>query len=211
MMNPIKKSLKKIWRSLLGKSKEPRFSRYQAQFHKLYPSFEIGVCTYGVPVVRLWNKTSLLKIGSYCSISKNAKIFLGGNHRTDWVSSYPFPFFFPEKWGHIKEFDTSRGDVLIGNDVWLCEDCTILSGVTIGHGAVVASNAVVSRDVPPYAIVAGNPAKIVRWRFDETTRAALLEHAWWNWPEEEIQQVIDKLCSTDIEAFLNYARNRKNN
>lgn len=100
---------------------------------------------------------------------------------------------------------------MIGSDVWLCEDCTILSGVSIGHGAVVANNAVVSRDIPPYAVVAGNPAKIVRWRFDESTRAALLESAWWDWQQEEILQIVDKLCSDDISGFLAYARLRNKN
>ncbi len=98
--------------------------------------------------------------------------------------------------------------MVIGSDVWLCSNCTILSGVTIGHGAVIASGALVSRDVPAYAVMAGNPAVQVRWRFDEATRAALLESAWWEWPEAEIRQIVDKLCSPDLAGFIAYARSR---
>lgn len=96
----------------------------------------------------------------------------------------------------------------IGSDVWLCANCIILSGVRIGHGAVVANGAVVSRDVEPYAIVAGNPADIVRWRFDESTRDALLETAWWTWPIEEIRAAVSLLCSEDVTTFLAYALSR---
>ena len=97
---------------------------------------------------------------------------------------------------------------MIGSDVWLCANCTILSGVTIGHGAVIASGAVVSRDVESYAVMAGNPAQRIRWRFDEPTRTALLASAWWEWPEEEIRQVVNKLCSDDIVEFINYVHSR---
>jgi tetrahydrodipicolinate N-succinyltransferase len=87
-------------------------------------------------------------------------------------------------------------------------NCTILSGVTIGHGAVIASGAVVSRDVESYAVMAGNPAQRIRWRFDEPTRTALLASAWWEWPEEEIRQVVNILCSDDIVEFINYVHSR---
>lgn len=97
---------------------------------------------------------------------------------------------------------------MIGSDVWLCANCTILSGVTIGHGAVIASEAVISRDVEPYAIMVGNPARKVRWRFDEPTRKALLESCWWEWPEEEIRQIVHKLCSDNIAEFIDYTRSR---
>jgi len=97
---------------------------------------------------------------------------------------------------------------VIGSDVWLCANCTILSGVTIGHGEVIASGAVVSRDVESYAVMAGNPAQRIRWRFDEPTRTALLASAWWEWPEEEIRQVVNKLCSDDIVEFINYVHSR---
>jgi chloramphenicol O-acetyltransferase type B len=159
------------------------------------------VGTYGMPVVHDWNEGTTLRIGAYCSIAENVQIFLGGQHRIDWVSSYPFAVFLPGA-RHIKNPCGSRGDVVIGSDVWLCANCTILSGVTIGHGAVIASGAVVSRNVEPYAVMAGNPARNVRWRFDESTRLALLESSWWEWPEDEIRQIVDKLCSNNIVGFI---------
>lgn len=206
-MKKLRQKLKNFWRKLIGKSELQSFSRQQAKFRKRYPNYEIGTGTYGMPLVHDLNEGTTLRIGAYTSIASNVQIFLGGNHRTDWVSSYPFPAFFPEA-GHIQNFDVSRGDVVIGSDVWLCVNCTILSGVTIGHGAVIASGAVVSRDVEPYAVMAGNPARHVRWRFDEPVRLALLETAWWTWPEEEIKQILDKLCSSNLDEFIVYARSR---
>jgi tetrahydrodipicolinate N-succinyltransferase len=84
----------------------------------------------------------------------------------------------------------------------------ILSGVSIGHGAVVANSAIVTKDVAAYEIVGGNPAKHIRWRFDESTREALLASAWWDWPEEEVLSIVELLCSDDITKFLDYAKNR---
>jgi tetrahydrodipicolinate N-succinyltransferase len=92
--------------------------------------------------------------------------------------------------------------------VWLCENCTILSGVTIGHGAVVANGAIVTKNVEPYAVVGGNPAKHIRWRFDEKTREALLKSAWWDWPQDEILKIAPLICSDNITNFLLYAESR---
>ena len=84
--------------------------------------------------------------------------------------------------------------------------CIILSGITIGHGAVIANGAVISRDVEPYAVMAGNPAKLIKWRFDEPTIKALLESKWWDWPEDEINKMMNKLCSDDLTDFISYSR-----
>jgi chloramphenicol O-acetyltransferase type B len=127
-----------------------------------------------LPEIHDWREGSTLRIGRYCSIAGNVQIFLGGLHRTDWISTFPFPAFIEEAAG-IEDYDGTRGDVEIGNDVWLCSGCTILSGVTIGDGAVVACGSIVTRDVEPYSVVAGNPARHVRWRFPEEQRQALLE------------------------------------
>lgn len=204
----LEKKVRTAWKRWRKKTELPRFYRPQERFRRRYPNYEIGLGTYGMPQVHDWNEGSTLRIGSYCSIADNVQIFLGGQHRIDWVSSYPFPAYVPEA-AHIKDFGGTRGDVVIGSDVWLCSNCTILSGVTIGHGAVVASGAVVSRDVQPYAVVAGNPARQIRWRFPEPTRSALLHSAWWEWPEAEIRQIVSKLCSNDIETFLAYADSRR--
>jgi acetyltransferase-like isoleucine patch superfamily enzyme len=202
-----KQTFRQLWRRLFGKSNQHSYHRQQAKFRKRYPSYRLGAGTYGMPTVHDYKEGSTLHIGAYCSIAGGVQIFLGGHHRIDWLSSYPFPAFMPEV-GHIENFTGSRGDVVIGSDVWLCANCTILSGVTIGHGAVIANSAVISRDVEPYAVMAGNPAQRVRWRFDEPTRQALLESAWWEWPEAEVRQVAGMLCSDNVAEFMAYSRAR---
>lgn len=185
----------------------PKLLRPRAKFLARYPEYEIGVGTYGMPNVHDWNEGSMLRIGAYCSIAEDVTILLGGGHRTDWISCYPFPRFIEEA-AHIPHFGGTRGDVVIGNDVWLGMGCTILSGVRIGDGAVVGARAVVTRDVEPFSIVAGNPARRVRWRFDEATRAALLTSLWWSWPEDEIRRIAHLLCSDRLSEFLAYAHAR---
>jgi len=197
-----------------AKNKENRlqdFTRQQFKFKKRYPKYKIGYASYGMPTVHTYHDGATLTIGSYCSIASNVQIFLGGQHRISWVSSYPFPLFFRMD-SIYKEnclLADSKGDVIIGNDVWLCANCTILSGVTIGHGAVIANGSMVSQDVEPYAVMAGNPAKLIKWRFDESTRKVLLESNWWNWSKDEIIDVMEKICNDDLSHFLNYVKSRK--
>lgn len=206
--------LKKLWAKLTGsksvKNRLQNFARQQEKFKKRYTNYTIGFASYGMPIVHNHHGSATLKIGSYCSIASNVQIFLGGQHRIDWVSSYPFPFFFQmdEVYKENALIADSRGDVVIGSDVWLCANCTILSGVTIGHGAVIANGALISRDVEPYAVMAGNPAKQIKWRFDEPTRKTLLESKWWEWPTEEIHGILDKLCSDDLTDFFSYLKAR---
>ncbi|MFW0757221.1 CatB-related O-acetyltransferase [Pseudomonas sp. H11T01] len=173
-----------------------------------YPNYEIGVGTYGIPEVTEFGDETILKVGSYTSIAQGVKILLGGGHRTDWISTYPFPLMIDEA-SDIPGFSPTKGNVVIGSDCWICAEVLILSGVTIGHGAVVAAGAVVTRDVAPYAIVGGNPCRHIRWRFDEDIREALLESAWWDWPVEEVKAISRTLCSNEIETFLDYIRKRK--
>jgi len=209
-------NLKNIWARLTGskssKSQLQNYARQQEKFKKRYPNYTIGTASYGMPLVHDDNESSTLRIGAYCSIASNVQIFLGGQHRTDWVSNYPFPFFFEMDTQYREEYikGGSRGDVVIGSDVWLCANCIILSGVTIGHGAVIANGAVISRDVEPYAVMAGNPAKLIKWRFDEVTRNALLESTWWDWPQEEINKTMNLICNQDISNLLEYAKARAN-
>ncbi|WP_091830551.1 MULTISPECIES: CatB-related O-acetyltransferase [Bosea] len=161
----------------------------------------IGAYSYGRPKVRFPESGAKLTIGRYCSIADGIEIMLGGNHRTEWATTYPFPAMsglWPDAAG-LAGADVSRGDVVIGSDVWLGSQALILSGVGIGHGAVVAARAVVTRDVPPYAIVAGNPARIVRYRMSEERIAALLRSSWWLLPEAEIRRLIPTLLSERIE------------
>lgn len=201
MLKKLEQKIRPLLRKIRGKKATPKLYRDQERFRLRYPSYEIGVGTYGMPQVHDWNEGSILKIGNYCSIANNVQILLGGLHRTDWISTFPFPAFMDEA-AQIKDFGGSKGDVIIGNDVWLCTDCIILSGVTIGHGAVVACGTVVTRDIEPYSIVAGNPARHIRWRFEAAQREALLRLKWWDWPEQEIRQKAHLLCSNNLQELL---------
>lgn len=166
--------------------------------------FTVGEFSYGRPKVRFPESGAKLTIGRFCSIADRVEILLGGNHRIDWISTYPFAAMtglFPTAAG-LQGHHASGGDVVIGHDVWLGSGAMILSGVTIGHGAVVAARAVVTREVPPYAVVGGNPAKLIRSRFDDATVAALLEAAWWDLPRGELEPLIPLLQSARVEEFL---------
>lgn len=167
-----------------------------------HPQYKIGKGSYGNPRIHSWGETSELVIGAYCSIADGVQIFLGGEHRTDWVSTYPFSVFWPSA-RTISGHPASKGCVIIGNDVWIGTEAVILSGVTIGDGAVIGARSVVTRDVPPYAVVAGNPARLVKRRFDEETVSKLLEIKWWEWDNARIEQALPLLLCTDITSFIN--------
>jgi chloramphenicol O-acetyltransferase type B len=208
-MRKLKKYFQKIWSQLLRQELPHREYSSRQKFLKAYPSYELGTGTYGFPMVLDWQQNTTLKIGNYCSIARNVEIFLGGSHRMDWVSTFPFAKFYPELNHLTQEFGVTNGNVIIGNDVWLGRDCKIMSGVTIGDGAVVATGAIVTHDVPAFAIVAGIPAKIIRYRFDEATINRLLSIQWWYWPEAEIRKIAPILCKTDFADLIAYANNRQ--
>lgn len=165
---------------------------------------EIGEYTYGRPRVYQWGNGHRLIIGKYCSIAYNVEIFLDGNHRMDWVTTYPFSEF-KDKF-NIKEsiqgHPASNGDVIIGNDVWIGQNTTILSGVTIGDGAVIGANSLVTKSIGDYEIFAGNPAKFIRKRFNEEQIDALKKIKWWNWGHSKVEQNIAELCSHSIDNFI---------
>ena len=166
--------------------------------------FEIGEFTYGCPHVIQWDDSTYLHIGRFCSIADEVTIMLGGNHRTDWVTTYPFNVLsehFP-KASNLKGHPATKGDVWIGNDVWIGRGVTVLSGVHIGDGAVIGANAVVSKDVEPYAVVVGNPGKMVKKRFDDATIKSLLEIRWWDWDVNRINESSPLLCSSNIQEFI---------
>lgn len=164
---------------------------------------EMGEGSYFSPHVHSWGQGTKLKVGKYSSIAQTVNVLLGGDHRIDWVTTYPFSDNWPQA-QHIKGHPKTKGDVIIGNDVWIGQDARILSGVKIGDGAVVGACAVVAKDVPPYAIVVGNPAKIIRYRFDEATIEKLLKIQWWDWRKDEISRALPLMLSNDMDAFIRY-------
>jgi len=194
----------KILRRGKKKTREDKCFQTDTKFIEKYPHYSIGIGTYGMPLVHDWNEGTTLRIGSYGSIASNVQIFLGGHHRVDWVTTYPFPARIAQQ-TDIDDFAGSNGDVIIGSDVWLASNAIILSGVTIGHGAVIANAAVVTKNVEPYSIVGGNPAKHLKYRFSSSIRERLLAVKWWDFPHDILANNIDKLCSGDIEAFLAFA------
>lgn len=160
----------------------------------------IGDYTYGFPDIYPFGDVKI-SIGKYCSFANDVKIFLGHEHHINWISSYPFGSF-----GEFKvSKDTrglSRGNVVIGNDVWIGYGVTIFSGVTIGDGAVIAAGSVVRTNVPEYAIFGGVPAKLIRYRFGTQIIKKLNKIKWWNWSQEKIQKNIEWMCSPDFENHL---------
>lgn len=162
--------------------------------------FETNNVLYQYPINR-----DKLKIGKFCSIACGTKFLINSaNHALDSLSTYPFPLFF-EEWNLEKEKVTdawdNRGDIVIGNDVWIGYEAVILSGVTIGDGAIIGTRAVVTKDVPPYTIVGGVPAKPIRKRFDEKVIEELLKIKWWDWTEEKIARNIENIKNGCIERL----------
>ena len=142
-----------------------------------------------------------LVIGSFCSIGSGAAFIMAGNqgHRYDWVSSFPFYFMneVPHFTGAANAF-APAGDTVIGNDVWIGTEAIVMPGINIGHGAVIGTRALVTKDVEPYAIVGGNPARPIRKRFSEEDIALLLEMAWWDWPDDMLRAAMPLMTSTNI-------------
>jgi len=161
------------------------------------PDNSIGDFTYGVENIKVFfGAGGNLKIGKFCSFAGDIKIFLGGNHRTDWVSTYPFGHICPDVFGEpVKGHPSSNGNVVIGNDVWIGTGTTIMSGVTIGNGAVICANSHVVSDVADYAVAGGNPARHIKYRFDNNKINKLLNLKWWDLPLEEIKKIVPVLCS----------------
>lgn len=141
-----------------------------------------------------------LIIGKFCMIASGATFIMnGGNHLINSISAYPFAIF-GDAWEHAMEGRSypSKGDMVIGNDVWIGYNSTIMPGVKIGDGCVIATNATVTKDVEPYTIVGGNPAKVIRKRFSEVTINHLLKIRWWDWPIEKITENVQVFTGTEL-------------
>lgn len=147
-----------------------------------------------------------LVIGKFCSIACGAKfLFNSANHTLSSLSTYTFPIFF-EEWGlpveDIPRAWDNKGDIVIGNDVWIGYEAVVMAGVTIGDGAIIGTRAVVTKDVPPYTIVGGVPAKPIRKRFDDETIEQLLALKWWDWPIEKIRRHLGDIQSGNLEKLI---------
>jgi virginiamycin A acetyltransferase len=147
-----------------------------------------------------------LIIGKFCALATGTKFIMNGaNHKMTGFSTYPFQIF-GNGWEKVMPRSGElpyKGDTLVGNDVWIGYDATIMPGVKIGDGAIIAAKSVVVGDVAPYTIVGGNPAKSIRQRFNDETIVALLTVAWWNWEIEKITRNLDRIVAADIEALIN--------
>jgi len=166
-----------------------------------YSKYSIGEFTYGKPTVLSWGENTKLIVGKFCSISDDVTILLGGEHNTEWISTYPFNKMLKEAYG-LPGHPKSKGNVEIGNDVWIGKGATILSGVKIGDGAVIGARSLVIKDVLPYTIVAGNPARFIRLRFTEEQITSLLKIKWWDWPITRIKVELPTIMSPNIEEFI---------
>ena len=175
----------------------------------------IGEFTYGKPKVYFWDDNTKVQIGKYCSIAADVTIVLGGEHRIDWVSTFPFMKFqdaWPEA-ASIEGHPRTKGDIQIGNDVWIGNGVTILSGVKIGNGAVVGAGTLVSKNIEDYCVVSGNPMRVIRTRFTETVISKLQKVAWWDWPVETVRDnlrvILAEPTEESLETMLNISRMRK--
>ena len=178
------------------KALEALREQLRASYARLDPErVTIGDFTYGNPLILTWGENTKLTIGKFCSIGANVQILMGGNHHTDWCTTYPFDVLLDGK------ETPSKGDVTIGNDVWIANDVTILSGVTIGDGAVIANGAVVTRDVMDYTVVAGNPAHLKKMRPCWVEMRGL---AWWDWPLEKLALAVPYLASDDVNELVEF-------
>lgn len=177
--------LKRTTKDKYGKFKEGY--RYISEKH-----FGFTVGKYSTGYEQFWHKPKLIKsIGAFCNISADNVIIAGGNHPLSTVSTHAF--FFHDKYHFVKDNHSiddyaNNEKIIIGNDVWIGANVSILPGVKIGDGAVLAAGAVVNKDVPPYAIVGGIPAKVIKYRFNEATITSLLKLAWWDWSDEKIKE-----------------------
>ncbi len=175
----------------------------EAQKHIADGTLVMGRESYYAPEVRKYKgDTGRVFIGNFASVAHDAVFYSGGLHRTEWVSQYGLRAMLDLPGAYEDGFPHGDGDIHVGHDTWITRGVVVMSGVTIGPGAVVATRSVVTKDVAPYAIVGGIPAKQIGQRFSDEQIAALLRIAWWDWRLETIKARVDELCSPDVDAFI---------
>ena len=182
------------------------YRRLRHRKPRLPPGVTVGRHTYGYEkdTFLIYTEGALIQVGAFCSIGPQVKVHGGGEHRTDRASTFPLNamLFDPQKRNRFDDVDS--GPTVIGNDVWIGMGATVLAGVRVGDGAVIGARAVVTKDVPDFAVVAGNPARVLRQRFEADVRERLAAVRWWDWPDADIQARRDWFMA-DIETFLREA------
>jgi acetyltransferase-like isoleucine patch superfamily enzyme len=178
-----------------------QLSEIKTQYSRtgLGPNISIGEFTYGNPEFIQYGKLPV-SIGKFSSIANDVKILCGGEHHTETCTTFPFDVLLQRN--DLAPLNQVDFPIQIGNDVWIGHGAMILSGVTIGDGAVIGARTVVSKDIPPYAVAVGSPVQIKRYRYPEHTIKELLEQKWWDRSEEEIERLIPYLMGEDVEQLL---------
>jgi acetyltransferase-like isoleucine patch superfamily enzyme len=175
----------------------------RAQEHIADGTLVMGNMSYYAPnVVKYKGDTGRVIIGNFASVAPDADFYVGGLHRVEWVSLYGLRAMLELPGAYEDGFTHGRGDIVVGSDTWITNGSTVMSGVTIGDGAVIGTKAVVAKDVRPYAIVVGNPAREIGRRFSDAQVEALLRIRWWDWPTERVKAHVDALSSPDVDAFI---------
>jgi chloramphenicol O-acetyltransferase type B len=202
-------SLRLVVNGLVYSLRERRWALLRYAEFKTEPLTR-GRCSYGEPLIARFpvegGQTEDVYVGSFVSIGADVVLQDGGSHRTDWVTTFPLRACLGLPGAYEDGHPRSKGNTVIGHDVWIGRGARVLSGITIGDGAVIGAYSVVTKDVAPYTIVGGNPAREIRKRFSDEQIAALLSIEWWSWPMEKILECVSQLSDPDIDGFI--ARHR---
>ena len=181
--------------------RQRRYYRYKRNIREGY--LQIGEHSYGMPEVQVYKGSEAkVTIGKYCSIAPDVTFITGGIHPVDWVSTFPFRARWGLPGGEKDGMPATKGDIVVGNDVWIGTHTIVLSGVKIGHGAVICSGSVVSKDIQPYCVAGGVPAKTIKKRFSDDEIGRLLELKWWDCGRAEILEDLSLLSSPNLRGFL---------
>lgn len=203
MKNLFQKLLSAFFEFLVNQNKYYKFKENIKKGHLV-----MGKHSYGIPEVHIYKGSEAkVIIGKFCSIGPNCLFITGGIHPTNWISTFPFRIRWNLEGKEKDGMPFTKGDIIVGNDVWIGSNVIILSGVNIGDGAVICSGSVVTKDIEPYSIAGGVPAKLIRKRFDDEIIKKLLKIKWWEWEEERIKNYVKYLSSERVDEFLKLIEN----